>query len=88
MRGGCSTYYHAAISSGGSWQNLASTSAPLSFGFCINDNGQVAGYSWINYDNNVAHAFLYSGGSAKNLGTLGGLGQPDPERLKETGSAN
>ena len=67
------TYYHAAIDSGGSWQNLGiDFGAGASFGFCINNHGQVAGYSWINYDNNVAHAFLYSGGSAKNLGTLGG----------------
>ena len=36
---------------------------------CINTNGQVAGYSLDN--NNGQHAFLYSGGTMTDLGTLG-----------------
>lgn len=37
----------------------------------INDSGQIAGASVLN-DNTTVHAFLYSGGTLHDLGTLGG----------------
>lgn len=37
--------------------------------YAINDSGQVVGESWVTGE---SHAFLYSNGSMKNLGTLGG----------------
>ena len=46
---------------GGSGQTIA---------FGINSSGQVAGYSDIAF--NTRHAFVYSGGTMNDLGTLGG----------------
>ena len=37
----------------------------------INDRGQVVGYSTLP-NNNIYHAFLYSGGEMTDIGTLGG----------------
>ena len=41
--------------------------------FGINDSGQIVGWSSISGTGIVYHAFLYSGGSMQNLGTIGGL---------------
>ena len=42
-----------------------------SYAYGINASGQVVGTSFISA-NNVTHAFLYSGGTMQDLGTLGG----------------
>ena len=45
---------------------LGGSATPLG----LNDLGEVVGYFYIS--GNVSHAFLYSGGIMKDLGTLGG----------------
>jgi probable HAF family extracellular repeat protein len=46
------------------------TGPPATFPTCINNSGQIVGYSYTS--NEVYHAFLYSGGKMTDLGTLEG----------------
>src|SRR4051794_19962320 len=50
--------------------------------YAINDNGQIAGTSVIS--GNQEHAFLFSGGSPHDLGTLGG-GYSYPNDINNSG---
>jgi probable HAF family extracellular repeat protein len=56
--------------------NLGTLGGNSSYGYAVNDTGQVAGYSHT-LGNTVRHAFRYdgtpgSGGVMRDLGTLGG----------------
>jgi probable HAF family extracellular repeat protein len=44
----------------------------VSYASGINNLGQVVGFSWTSSGSNGQHAFLYSGGTMQDLGTLGG----------------
>ena len=50
--------------------SLGSLGGASAFGWGINNNGQVTG--WSATSGNGAHAFLYNGGTMTDLGTLGG----------------
>ena len=43
-----------------------------SYGYGINDSGQVAGYAYTTLSGNIAHAIRWTGTSGIDLGTLGG----------------
>lgn len=70
LTGGTSS--HAFLYTGGTMQDLGTLPGYtwISDARCINDSGQVAGWSENNSD--YRHAFLYSGGTMEDLGTLGG----------------
>src|SRR5947199_10434111 len=51
--------------------DLGTLGGTHSYGYAINDNGQVVGYSRLPGDTSY-HAFLWSGGSMTDMGTLGG----------------
>ena len=72
---------HAFLYSGGSMSDLHTLGdpnqeglqgGPSSHGYGINDSGQVTGYSNISNYSSATHAFLYSGGGMRDLGTLPG----------------
>ncbi len=72
------TTQHAFLYSGGVMKDLGTLGGTNSFATGINASGQAVGYSeppggtcWLG-TNNICHAFLYSGGVMKDLGTLGG----------------
>lgn len=50
---------------------LGTLGGQASFGFGINDAGQVTGWSWIT-GNNVSHPFIYDNGRMTDIGSLGG----------------
>ena len=51
--------------------DLGTLGGTSSYGWGINNNGQVAGYSYI-AGSNVSHAFIADGSGMTDLGTLGG----------------
>ncbi len=61
--------YEAIRYSAGIWTNLG-TLGGLSIATALNDDGQIVGYSRVAGDLN--HAFLYTGSTMTDLGTLGG----------------
>ena len=68
---------HAFFYSGGAMADLGAMISGRTYSQAtgINDSGQVVGYSYVNNLGGVPQAFLYSGGSMQNLGTLpGGTG--------------
>jgi probable HAF family extracellular repeat protein len=66
--------FHAFLYSHGTIQDLGTLpGGRQSYGYAINDSGQVTGFSDTNIDGD-SHAFLYSDGTMQDLGTLpGGL---------------
>lgn len=69
---GSQTAYEAAVYTvGGGVVTLGSLGGTRSWATAINNNGQVAGTSYLAGDA-TTRAFLYSGGSLQDLGTLGG----------------
>lgn len=67
-----STTPNAFIYSNGVIQDIAPGSTP-SYGLAINNAGQVTGYTYTGTNCNTScSAFLYSNGTTKNIGTLGG----------------
>jgi probable HAF family extracellular repeat protein len=69
---------HAFLYSSGNMKEIGSLNGtnddglPDSDAICINNNGQIAGYSYAN-NNHYIHAFRYSGnGPMQDIGTLGG----------------
>lgn len=63
-------FAHALLFDGDTVRDLGTLGGPASFGFALNDLGQVAGTSFI--DDDVEHMFLYSAGVMQDLGSLGG----------------
>lgn len=69
---------HVFLYNAGTMTDLGTLMSPESeayaIGFGINNAGQVVGSSYIQYSGRGAlnHAFLYSGGAMRDLGTLGG----------------
>jgi probable HAF family extracellular repeat protein len=68
-----STVRHAATSNGTTWTDLGTLGGVNSFAQSINSTGQVAGYSGTP-SSGPNHAFIYSGGSMTDIGTLIGPG--------------
>ena len=62
--------YHAFIYSHGQMTDLGTLGGAGSFGYGINEAGQVTGYA--DTPTGEAHAFLYTQGQMMDLGTLGG----------------
>ncbi|TCS39346.1 putative HAF family extracellular repeat protein [Paucimonas lemoignei] len=69
---------HAFLYNGGTMTDLGTLMGPTSeasaTGYAINNVGQIAGTSYVEFGGNFAinHAFIYSGGAMRDLGTLGG----------------
>jgi probable HAF family extracellular repeat protein len=53
-------------------QDLGTLGGAVSHAFGVNSAGQVVGYSWITVGSSTRRAFLYTGGTMQNLGTLSG----------------
>jgi probable HAF family extracellular repeat protein len=64
--------FHAFMLSAGSMIDLDTPMSPWSVGHAINDNGEVVG--WTNAGLHIDHAFVYSEGEMRDLGTLTGSG--------------
>ncbi len=63
---------HAFLYSNGAIQDLG-TLGGSSYGYAINNSGQVIGASYTGPAVGIYHAFLYSNGMMQDLGTLGGM---------------
>jgi probable HAF family extracellular repeat protein len=70
---------HAFLYDGNSMQDLGTLGGRHSYGYGINDNGHITGWSDVSGDSasmtddaSVTHAFVYNGNSMQSIGTLGG----------------
>ncbi len=75
---------HAYLWNGTTMQDLGTLGGPTSWGYAINDSGQVTGAASL--ADGTQHAFLWNGTTMQDLGPLGGGSFPYPSGAAPSGA--